>query len=70
MLERCVGETLHVANDMTLATASVTSVAQNIIFYVSEVIDIIYIYKLSKKISYHNSYENDSSRRLFFATLK
>ena len=54
MLERCVGETLHVANDMTLATASVTSVAQNIIFYVSEVIDIIYIYKLSKKISYHN----------------
>jgi hypothetical protein len=39
---------------MTLATASVTSVAQNIIFYVSEVIDIIYIYKLSKKISYHN----------------
>jgi len=27
MLERCVGETLHVANDMTLATASVTSVA-------------------------------------------
>ena len=27
---------------------------QNVIFYVSEVIDIIYIYKLSKKISYHN----------------
>ena len=27
-----VGETLHVANDMTLATASVTSVAQNIIY--------------------------------------
>ena len=49
MLERCVGETLHVANDMTLATASVTSVAQNVIFYVSETIDIIYIYKLSTK---------------------
>ena len=63
MLERCVGETLHVANDMTLATASVTSVAWTTawanhfkmsFFYVSGVIDIIYIYKLSKKISYHN----------------
>ena len=48
-LERRVGETLHVANDITLATASVTSVAQNIIFYVSKVIDITYIYKLSTK---------------------
>jgi len=27
---------------------------QNVFFYVSGVIDIIYIYKLSKKISYHN----------------
>ena len=65
-LERRVGETLHVANDMTLATTLSNVLAkhfghirclihcvgeafQNVIFYISEVIDIIYIYKLSIK---------------------
>ncbi|WP_289682733.1 hypothetical protein, partial [Romboutsia ilealis] len=60
------GETLHVANDMTLATALSNVLAkhfghirclshcvgesfQNVIFYVSETIDISYIYKLSTK---------------------
>ena len=37
---------------MTLATVSVISVAQNVIFYVSEVINIIYIYNLYTKNFY------------------
>ena len=54
-LERRVGETFHVANDFVRCLSHCVGEAfQNVIFYVSETIDIIYIYKLSIKILYHN----------------
>ena len=49
-LERSVGETLYVANDITLATTSVTSVAQNIIFCLFKIINIASIQRLYAKI--------------------
>ena len=53
-----------------LAHATDTYVAQNIIFYFDKVLMLLIF--IGYTPFFHNiiSYENDSSRRLFFATLK
>ena len=52
-LERRVGETFHVANDFVRCLSHCVGEAfQNVIFYVSEVINIIYIYNLYTKNFY------------------